>query len=102
LPPAKAPGIHLVKQGELVLSAHAVNVDPRESDTRPLPLEQLKAAPGSAVTVVQGDEDLTLAGKARPLWPQLAMAAALLLALETMLLAVWRRSVPGRKAAMPA
>jgi aerotolerance regulator-like protein/VWA domain-containing protein len=102
LPSAKAPGIYLVRQGELVLSAHAVNVDHRESDTRPLPLEQLKAGPGSAVTVVQGDEDLTLAGKARPLWPQLAMTAALLLALEMMLLAIWRRNVPGTKTALPA
>ena len=77
-----------------MVGAAAVNVDPRESDTRPIPLEQIKAASGAAVTVVRGEEDLLLAGKARPLWPQLAAAAAALLALEMILLAMWRRVPP--------
>jgi len=94
MPPARLPGIYSVKQGAAVVGAAAVNVDPRESDTRPIPLEQIKAGSGAAVTVVQGEEDLMLAGKARPLWPQLAAAAAALLALEMILLAVWRRAAP--------
>jgi hypothetical protein len=97
LPPAKLPGIYSVKQGGVVVGAAAVNIDPRESDTRPIPLEQLKAAAGAAVTVVSGEEDLLLTGKARPLWPQLAASAAALLAVEMILLAVWRR-VPPRSA----
>ena len=97
LPAAKVPGIYSVKQGGALVGAAAVNVDTRESDTRPIPLEQIKAASGAAVTVVRGEEDLLLAGKARPLWPQLAAAAAALLALEMILLAVWRR-VPPRAA----
>jgi len=92
LPAARMPGIYLVKQGTATVDARAVNVDPRESDTRPFPFEKLKAAAGSAVTVVRDEEDLTLAGKAKPLWPQLAVAAAALLAVEMALLAVWRRS----------
>ena len=95
LPAAKLPGIYSVKQGGAVVSVAAVNIDPRESDTRPIPLEQIKAATGAAVSVVRGEEDLLLAGKARPLWPQLAAAAAALLALEMILLALWRR-VPAR------
>jgi hypothetical protein len=94
LPAAKLPGVYSVKQGGTVVGVVAVNIDPRESDTRPIPLEQLKAATGAAVTVVRGEEDLLLAGKARPLWPQLAAAAAALLALEMILLAVRRRVPP--------
>ena len=92
LPSARAPGIYLVKQGGIEVGAEAVNVDSRESDTRPIPLENLKAATGSAVTVVRDEEDLLLAGKARPLWPQLAAAATALLALEMLLLGFWRTS----------
>ncbi len=92
MPPAKTPGLYLVKQGDTLLSAQAVNVDTRESDTRPLPLEDLKAGPGAAISIARGEEDLVLAGKARPLWPQLALAVMALLALEMVLLAAWRRS----------
>ena len=94
MPAATLPGIYSVKQGAAMVGAAAVNVDPRESDTRTIPLEQLKAGTGAAVPVVRGEEDLLLAGKARPLWPQLAAAAAALLALEMILLAVWRRATP--------
>ena len=88
---ATMPGIYLVKQGSTTVDARAVNVDAREGDTRPFPLERLKAAAGTAITVVRDEEDLLLAGKAKPLWPQLAGTAAALLALEMVLLAIWRR-----------
>jgi hypothetical protein len=91
LPAARLPGIHLVKQGGMDVDAEAVNVDPRETDTRPIPLEKLKAPAGTAVTVVRDEEDLLLAGRAKPLWPQLAAIAAGLVALEMVLLATWRR-----------
>jgi hypothetical protein len=90
LPSARAPGIYLVKQGGIVVGAEAVNVDSRESDTRPIPMEKIKSGAGSAVTVVRDEEDLLLAGKARPLWPQLAAATTALLALEMLLLGFWR------------
>lgn len=102
LPAAKSPGLYLVKQGGSVVGAEAVNVDPRESDTRPIALENLKAGAGTTVTTVQNDEDLLLAGKARPLWPQLAAAAVVLLSLEMLLLGFWRTSTeaaPGSGAA---
>lgn len=90
LPAAKSPGIYVVKQGGVMVDAAAVNVDRRESDTRPISLESLKTGAGSAVTIVQGEEDLLLAGKARQLWPQLIATAAVLLALEMLLLGLWR------------
>jgi hypothetical protein len=94
LPAATRPGFYSVKQGGATVMAQAINVDARESDTRPLPLESLKGSEGTAISVVRGEEDLLLAGRARPLWPQLAAAAAALLALEMILLAAWRRSTP--------
>lgn len=90
-PPAKLPGIYVINQGGAMVDAQAVNVDPRESDTRPIPLQNLKAAAGTALTVVRDEEELLLADKAKPLWPQLAAIAAALLALEMTLLAVWPR-----------
>jgi len=69
----------------------AVNIDPAESDTRPLAVETLKSGSDSLVSVVRQDEELMLAGRTRPLWPELAGAAAVFLALEMLLLAVWRR-----------
>jgi hypothetical protein len=94
VPAAKSPGIYLAKQADVVVGAEAVNVDPRESDTRPIAVESLKAAEGAAVTVVRDEEDLLLSEKVRPLWPQLAAAAAGLLALEMLVLGLWRRPAP--------
>jgi hypothetical protein len=91
LPAAKIPGTYVIKQADTVVAQAVVNVDPLESDTRPLALENLKSGEGSAVTVVRGEEDLLLGGKTRQLWPQLAGAVAALLGLEMLLLAWWRR-----------
>ena len=41
--------------------------------------------------MVQDEDELAIAGKNRPLWPQLAAATAAGLALEMLLLALWRR-----------
>jgi len=91
LPNARLPGAYIARQADRIVATAVVNVDPRESDTRPIALENLKAGPGAAVTVVRDEEDLLLAGKNRPLWPELAASAAALLALEMLLLALWRR-----------
>jgi hypothetical protein len=91
LPPARLPGAYLAKQADTVVASAVVNVDPRESDTRPAALQKLKPGVGAAVTIVQDEEDLLLGAQARPLWPELAAAAAALLALEMVLLAWWRR-----------
>jgi Aerotolerance regulator N-terminal len=91
LPEARLPGVYTVKQADAIIGCAVVNVDARESDTRPMALESLKSGDGSVVNMVRGEEDLLVAGRTRPLWPQLAGAAAILLALEMLLLAIWRR-----------
>jgi hypothetical protein len=88
---ARVPGAYAIKQANEVVAYSVINVDPRESDTRPIALEKLKGGEGSAVTVVHGEEDLLITGKNRQLWPQLAAASAALLGLEMLLLALWRR-----------
>jgi len=100
LPPAHVPGAYVVKQAERVIATAVVNVDPRESDTRPIPLESLKSGQGTAVSIVRDEADLLLAGKTRPLWPELAASAALFLGLEMLLLALWRKplaQMPGNR-----
>jgi hypothetical protein len=93
LPAAHLPGAYLVKQGDQVVGTAVVNVDPRESDTRPIALENLKSETGAAVSVVRDEQELLLAGKTRPLWPELAGAAATFFGLEMLLLAIWRRPI---------
>jgi hypothetical protein len=90
LPPAKIPGVYTVKQGDGVVAYAVVNVDARESDTRPLAVENLKPGEKSAVTVLHGEEEVATGETAHDLWPQLAAAAAILLAAEMLLLALWR------------
>jgi hypothetical protein len=90
MPIARAPGIYMVKQAEKLLSAGVVNVDPRESDPRPIALEKLKSGAGAAVTILSGDTDLVISGNTRPLWPSFAAMALVCLGLEMLLLALWR------------
>jgi len=92
LPAAKIPGAYAFKQADVVVACAVVNVDPRESDTRPLALENLKSGTASAVTILHGEEDLALTSQIRQLWPQFAAAAVVLLGLEMLLLAGWRSS----------
>jgi hypothetical protein len=90
LPPAHEPGDYVIKQADNLIAHAVVNVDPRESDTRPIALADLKSGEGSSVSVVQQD-DLAISNQNRRLWPELAAAAVVLLALEMLLLAFWRR-----------
>jgi hypothetical protein len=92
LPAAAIPGTFTMKQGEVLAAAAAVNVDPKESDTRPIALQKLKAGENSNVSVVQSGADLELSGKPRQLWAELAAAAAGFLALEMLLLSFWKKS----------
>lgn len=88
---AERTGIYEAHQGGALAAAGVVNVDARESDTRPLALTNLKPGVGSAVAVMQGESELTAEVHTRPLWPMLATAAAALFALEMLVLAVWRK-----------
>jgi len=91
LAPARLPGAYVVKQGEAVMANAVVNVDARESDTRPIALESLQSGPGTAVTVARDEDELLLAGKTRQLWPMLAGMAAAMLGVEMLMLSIWRR-----------
>lgn len=90
IPPAREPGDYVIKQSDNVIAHAVVNVDPRESDTRPIALADLKAGEGASVSVARED-DLLQSNESRQLWPVLAATAAALLALEMLLLALWRR-----------
>ena len=92
LPPPKVPGIFSVKQNDAIVAYAVVNVDPRESDTRPLAVENLKPGEKSAVTVLHGEEEVATGEKVRDYWPQLAIAAVVFLAAEMLLLALWRKA----------
>jgi hypothetical protein len=92
VPVAESPGAYVAKQSEAVVGAGVVNVDPRESDTRPIGLENFKPGDGSSVTVMRSEDELLLSDKVRPLWPHLAAAGALFLSLEMLLLGLWRKS----------
>lgn len=90
LPPAKTPGIYSIKQADAIVGHAVVNVDPRESDTRPMAVENLKSGQNASVTVLRGEEEVATGEKAHDLWPHFAAVAAILLAAEMLLLALWR------------
>ncbi|MBI2191261.1 MAG: VWA domain-containing protein [Planctomycetes bacterium] len=94
LPPPALPGHYAVRSGDATAALGVVNVDPRESDTRPLPLDGIETTlvAEGRVSTIRDDEELLAAGRARPLWPWLAAAAAAALGLEMVLLAISRGS----------
>jgi hypothetical protein len=86
---AKEPGVYTARQGNDAVGASVVNIDPEESDLRPIAVGKIKLG-ASAVSVLRGEENLESTVKTRELWPTLALAAALFLAMEMLLLAFWR------------
>ncbi|HUR59066.1 MAG TPA: BatA and WFA domain-containing protein [Opitutaceae bacterium] len=99
LPPAEQPGVFLAQQAAATVGASAVNIDPRESDTRPAALGQLKPGAGATLAVVRDEGELSLAASARSLGPECAAAAAFFFSAEMLLLAWWR---PARARPWPA
>ena len=97
--PSPRPGIYVAKQNEALAAAEAVNIDPRESDTRPLALQKLKPGAGSVVAAIGSGDDWLVSGRNRPLAPELAAGAAFFFSAEMLLLAFWR---PRRTRAMAA
>lgn len=92
MPTATRPGIFQATQGGVLVGATAVNVDPRESDTRPLAIADLTPGTGTSVTLASPGEKPFEASGRQPFWPTLAALAALFLAAEMVLLASWRRT----------
>ena len=95
LPPVTTAGHYRIHADGDAAGVEAVNVDSRESDTRPVPLTHLVDEAGrgreGSVAVLDDEGELVLAGRVRPLWPWLAGAAAAFLGIEMLLLAIWRR-----------
>lgn len=100
LHPARLPGIYSVTQGGKVITAAAVNVDPRESDTRALAPESLVIAGNPNASIMRDDNASGADAKNRPLWPQLAATALSLFALEMLVLTFWRSPRLGWQAAV--
>lgn len=92
LPAARQPGLYRVEQGGTAIAAGVVNIDPRESDLRPAALDRIKPASGATVSIMHDEGELLTLGKTRPLGPFLAAAFAILLAIEMLMLALWRRN----------
>jgi hypothetical protein len=88
---ASEPGDYVFKQGDNIIAHAALNVDPRESDTRPMALADLKTGEGSTISIARVEDDLLLTSQNRQLWPEFAAAAVAFFALEMLLLALWRR-----------
>jgi hypothetical protein len=91
LPAPRQPGAYLATRAGAVVGAAVVNVDARESDTRNVALEKLGQDRAASVVVMRDEGDLLSLEQLRPLWPGLAVALAVLVALEMILLAWWRR-----------
>ncbi|NQT85945.1 hypothetical protein HQ560_04225, partial [bacterium] len=89
LPAARAVGHYRVHADGALAALGVANVDPRESDTRSVPLATLAPAGGPVAVADRSGQLLTL-GAARPIWPWLAGLAAAFLALEMIVLALWR------------
>ncbi len=99
MPPVGAPGLYPVRAGEQRVGVGVVNVDPVETDTRPVAVSSLldTATAGARVRVVDEGGDLVDAARPRVLWPQLLIIAAACLAAEMLVLALWRRRPPGAR-----
>jgi len=88
------PGIYRVKRDRETLAMTAVNLDARESDPRRVDIDRLSAlaVPGSAVNVATGDSiDVLGDARGRNLWHWLIVAAMAAMAVELVMLIVWKR-----------
>jgi hypothetical protein len=95
LPAVALPGHYPVTHGAAQADVGVVNVDPKETDTRPLAIAELVktegADRGATISVVDDEGQLTSAGRPTELWPHLAAVVAVCLSGEMLLLALWRR-----------
>ena len=95
VPRPRKPGFYRVHRDGQVIATASVNVDPRESDPRPIAAATLRSDAGGDGSVVeikgQGDLAPVLDVHGRPLWPWLVAAAMGALGVEMTLLSVWRR-----------
>lgn len=96
LPVGERVGFYTWRQGLAVVGSAAANVDPRESDLRPMPAETLASAlarHGAATASVTGvgDSSETLRFGGTALWGWMLLGALGLMCVEMGLLGRWRR-----------
>jgi hypothetical protein len=96
LPAAELPGHYVVKRGQDMLAIGVVNVDPRESDLRPVALPELARSASNNVAVITVADGRPLTQPIRPLWPALATGSAVFVAVEMAILALWTGRGPRR------
>jgi len=87
LPGAEKPGIYRFYRGETLIGMRAVNIDPRESDLRLLPEEEIeKRFPEAQLRVIRDDERLEFAVSemrwGREFWRGILLLATLVLLAE--------------------
>jgi hypothetical protein len=99
---AALPGNYSISQAGRQVGLVAVNVDPLESDTRPLSSKELLALGNVNTTVVAATGSTVNETRARNLWPLFAGAAAAFLVLEMLLLSFWRGPRAGASPLAPA
>ncbi|MDP7348646.1 MAG: hypothetical protein QF735_10455, partial [Phycisphaeraceae bacterium] len=92
---AERPGFYRLMQGERTLATAAANLDPRESDLRRAPAEELtqqlqQHGLGVDVHDATGDESVAHV-RGRPLWGWMIVAAMVVLGIELALVAYWKR-----------
>jgi len=94
----KLPGLYRLSADDRTLAVAAANVDERESDLRTLPLDQIDnrvTGIGAEVhvegSVADGSGRRVTRRDGSPLWHWLLVAACVALAIEMLLICVWRR-----------
>lgn len=96
-PPLPLPGMYSILDGDTQMDSLPLNVSPRETDTRPVPLDSILDTP-TPVAVVTGDGDLLRAGQPRTLRPWLLLLVAGAVLVELLLLTFWPRHSERRRA----
>jgi hypothetical protein len=95
MPAASLTGHYPVMRGEEQVDVGVVNVDPKETDTRPLALADLvkaeSASGGGSVSVLDDEGQLMSAGRPTDLWHHMVAIAGVCLFAEMLMLALWRR-----------
>lgn len=85
-----SPGHYILKSGDAVTGTLAVACPAAESDLRAMDAERLRGRGGARAVRVQGDVAGADGEGGAPIWPYLALAAALACVVEAGLLAWWR------------
>jgi hypothetical protein len=91
---APIPGFYTVYAGDRAIDTAVVNAPPLETDTRALNLDGLVTS-SSRVMLAHGGHGRVKSDDAHPMWPTALAMTALCLAVEMVVLALWRAAPKG-------